>query len=206
MHIGLDLDNTIVIYDSVFLKTAKQTGLLAETFDGSKKDLRDAIRRLEDGETEWQRLQGQVYGAHMKEAEIADGVGEFLKASRAGGHSVSIISHKTVHGHFDPQKINLRDAALDWLQAQSFFDPQGFGLDPGDVTFEDTRADKIRRIAASGCTLFIDDLTEVLEDAAFPAGVERLLYAPGGEVPTRDGIRAFRSWRDLQEAVFGNDD
>ena len=44
------------------------------------------------------------------------------------------------------------------------------------VFFEDTRADKIARIKAIGCEVFIDDLEEVFVDPAFPDGIDRILF------------------------------
>ena len=65
MRIGLDLDNTIINYDQSFIELAKSTGLINQGFLGSKTDLRDGIRAMDDGEKLWQKLQGSVYGKEI---------------------------------------------------------------------------------------------------------------------------------------------
>ena len=178
-RIGIDFDNTIVNYDAVFAAAARQRGLLAQTFAGGKQAVREAIRRLPDGERAWQSLQGHVYGAGIGGAVMFEGLDRFLRRCRAEGVDVSIVSHKTEYGHFDDSRTNLREAARGWMAAQGFFDRNGFGIDPGNVYFESTRAEKIKRIAELGCSHFVDDLADVLDDPAFPDGVVAMLFAEG---------------------------
>jgi len=174
-RIGIDFDNTIVGYDQVFLETAVREGLLGREFVGNKQAIRDAIRLLPDGELAWQRLQGVVYGRGMARAVIFEGVDTFLRRCRDEGHQVFVVSHKTEFGHFDPARVNLRAAALDWMTRHGFFEAHGYALSPDNVFFESSRADKLRRIASIGCTHFIDDLEEVLSDPSFPP-INRILF------------------------------
>jgi hypothetical protein len=200
MRIGIDFDNTLINYDRVFLVAARERGLVPETFIGSKREVRDTIRLLPDGELAWQRLQGHVYGAGIGGAVLFDGAGDFLRRSRALGLAVFIVSHKTRYGHLDPTRVDLRQAALGWMEGQGFFAADSFGLDPICVFFEETRAAKLARIAALECTHFIDDLEEVFADPDFPSGVERILFAtdtygcPAVLCP---------EWRDVAKAVLG---
>ena len=110
--IGIDFDNTIVTYDEVFCAMAKRCGLIDPAFVGSKQAVRDAIRLLPDGELAWQRLQGQVYSKGLADANMVRGFEAFLRRCRAEGCAVMIVSHKTEFGHYDPDRINLREAAL----------------------------------------------------------------------------------------------
>ena len=50
-----------------------------------------------------------------------------------------------------------------------------------NIFFELTKEAKMARIGALERTIFIDDLPEFLDEAAFPKGVERLLFDPKGE-------------------------
>jgi hypothetical protein len=221
VRIGIDFDNTLAGYDAVFLGTARRAGLVHPQFTGGKQAVRDTLRQLPDGELAWQKLQGQVYGAQMPFAVMLDGAGEFLRRCRAAGHDVYVVSHKSEYGHFDPARINLRQAALKWMAEQGFFREDGFGLAPERIFFEGTRGEKIRRIAALECVYFIDDLEEVLTDPAFPAGVRRILLAD--EITDtwsgRDGVARrenfegsagaatlgihCRTWREVAGVVFG---
>lgn len=201
MRVGIDFDNTIVGYDEVFVDLAQRAGLVDGSFIGGKQALRDALRKQEGGELAWQRLQGRVYGAGMVAATLRDGAGAFLRRCRRSGACVFIVSHKTEYGHGDPERINLREAALAWMTARGFFADSGYGLRRERVFFEGTRADKLARIAALRCDVFIDDLEEVLCEPAFPSGVRRVLLAPARS-GRNSGLVHCRTWAEVSEAVF----
>ena len=200
MRIGLDFDNTLVGYDHLFAEEAAAQGLV--DVRGGKRTLRDGLRALPDGERRWQAVQAAVYGRRMAEARLMPGADAFLRTCKAAGVLVVIVSHKTRHASLDPGGIDLRAAALSWMQSQDFFATDGFGLDPDCVYFEPTRQDKIGRIGALGCTDFVDDLVEVFFEPAFPAEVRRHLYDPG-ETPAPPGpYTAYRSWEALADALL----
>lgn len=197
-RIGIDFDNTIISYDAVFRSAAIERGLVAGDFAGAKRAVRDAIRLLPDGEVSWQRLQGYVYGQGIGGATMFDGLEDFLRRCRRQGHGVMIVSHKTEYGHFDPARVNLREAALGWMHGRGFF-AEG-GIARADVYFESSRAEKLARIGALKLTHFIDDLREVLDDPDFPPGVERILFAPDADVPLP--YPAFPHWRGIADALL----
>jgi hypothetical protein len=201
-RIGIDFDNTIISYQRAFLTAARGIGLLPDSFVGTKQIVRDHIRRLPDGEREWMRLQGFVYGKGIGDATLIDGVTDFLRRCRSAGGAVFIVSHKTEYGHFDASGINLRQAALGWMKQQGFFRREGYGLATVDVFFESTRAEKLARIAALNCTHFIDDLEEVLDDPGFPQGVKRILFADGSPQIKRLPYPVCMNWRQIVELVF----
>jgi hypothetical protein len=201
MPLGIDFDNTIVSYDRIFVEAARARGWVADDFHGTKKQLRDAVRLLPDGEVKWQILQGEVYGPRMGEAEPFPGVIEFIKDARRQGIELFIVSHKTRYSNYDKLKVDLRAAALDWMGRNGFFDPTGLGFSRAHVFFADTRAEKIARISALGCRLFIDDLEEVFADPAFPASVRRVLFTAEGE-PDDRAIVVRRTWPDIARYVF----
>ena len=202
MRIGLDFDNTIIRYDEVFRQAAEQRGLLTPGFAGSKQQVRDTIRCLPDGELRWQALQGYVYGKGIEGAMLFPGVADFLRRARAHGDTVLIVSHKTEHGHFDPHKINLRSAAMRWMEGQGFFTDRGFSMTPSHVHFASSRSEKLNRIAELNCDVFIDDLEEVLADAAFPNCVQRILFSEHAELTDALPFHVCRDWRAIEEIVF----
>jgi hypothetical protein len=205
MLIGLDFDNTIAGYDRLFVRVARSDGLVGSEAEGwTKTQVRDRLRACgPEGERRWQRLQGRVYGAHMAEAELIPGVGAFLERCRDARVPVVIVSHKTEYGHFDPERINLRDAARAWLTTHGFFDPKGFGLSTGQVFFESTRAEKVARIVALGCSHFVDDLEEVFLEPGFPAATRRYLFAPGSAPRPQGSFTAFPCWEIIADAILG---
>ncbi len=201
LRIGIDFDNTLINYNEVFLLAAREHRLVGAEFAGAKREVRDAIRLLPDGELTWQRLQGQVYGARIGGAVPFPGVHDFLQRCRRRGLGVFIVSHKTRYGHFDPARTDLRAAALGWLAAQGFFDPDAAGLRADQVFFEDDRASKLARIAGLRCTHFIDDLEEVFADPGFPPGVRKILFAEAGAADC--DVRC-STWAEIASAVLGD--
>lgn len=203
MLIGLDFDNTVAGYDHVFTAAAEREGLVEPGSTRNKIEVREALRKLDDGEREWMRLQGRVYGVYMEEAEIIDGVGDFLSTCRESGVSVCIVSHKTEFGHFDPDRVNLRKAARNWMKNNRFFDPEGFAIDERSVYFESTRQKKIERIRALDCTHFVDDLEEVFKEPSFPDTTKRYLFAPSTRPIPLGPFKPFTSWRDISNDILG---
>lgn len=201
LRIGIDFDNTIICYDEVFCAAAKRRGLIDPAFAGRKQALRDAIRQLPEGELAWQRLQGQVYGKGIADARMVAGFETFLRRCRAAGCAVMIVSHKTEYGHYDPDRVNLREAARAWIAAKGLLDGE-HGIPAANVFFEGTRAEKLARIAALSCTHFIDDLEEVLSDPAFPPEVKRILLADGERPQAIIPYAVCASWRDVEEQIF----
>ena len=200
LRIGIDFDNTIITYDQVFCAIAKRCGLIDPAFAGRKQAVRDAIRLLPDGELAWQRLQGQVYGKGVADAPMIVGVGTFLRRCEAQLCPVMIVSHKTEYGHHDPDQVNLRKAALDWMAVHGLFDGT-YGILRKNVYFENTRAEKLRRIATLSLTHFIDDLEEVLSDPAFPPNVRRILFSNDVQ-STMAPYVVCPTWRDIERHVF----
>ena len=201
-RIGLDFDNTIAGYNGVSLNAAKEAGLLPIEFTGRKNDVRNAIHESPDGNIAWQRLQGLAYGKLISQATMNDGVGEFLLRCRDKGIPVSIISHKTEFGHFDPDRISLHDAAREWLTAHQFFDSERFALAVEDVHFETTRAEKIDRISETGCSHFVDDLEDVFRDPYFPGEVDAYLYAGAGDEVPKGPFTVCRDWQEIANAIL----
>jgi hypothetical protein len=202
MPVGIDFDNTIVSYDRVFADAGRARGWVAKDFRGSKKQLRDAVRLLDDGEVKWQILQGEVYGRRMDEAEPFPGVMEFIDAARQRGIEMFIVSHKTRYSNYDKLKVDLRAAALAWMEKNGFFDPNRFGFSRDQIFFADTRVEKISRISALGCGVFIDDLEELFVDPSFPANVKRVLFTADHPTADDQAIVVHKTWPDIARFVL----
>lgn len=204
MRIGIDFDNTIACYDSVFVRVAASLGMLDDAAAADKAAVKAALMATrDDWERDWMRLQGQVYGAFMAEATPYPGFLAFLERAAAARAEVMIISHKTEYGHFDTARINLRDAARAWLETCRIAGGQGCAIDADQVFFEASRGDKVARVAACRCSHFIDDLPEVLAQPGFPQATRRILFAPGGtgaDVPV--GVSVAPSWHAIGDELF----
>lgn len=210
--IGLDLDNTLVGYDELLCELAVSEGYLAPPGPGQtscmgKRALRDTLRAKGDhGEQEWRKLQALIYGKHMPRARLMDGVAGFLArvtALRAAGadFQLYIVSHKTRYANNYTDGADFHAAAMAFLAANGVFAP-GTGLTPDRVFFEPTREAKVARIAALGCTHFVDDLEETFAEPTFPEGVARLLYDPAGDAADQPGVARMRTWAEISAALL----
>lgn len=205
MRIGIDLDNTIIHYDDAFVKAARERELVAHDFTGTKQQVRDHIRTLENGEVQWQMLQGYVYGKGIEAAKMFPGFPDFMRRCRRDPRiSIFIVSHKTEFGHYDPERINLRDAARHWLQERKFFDEDGFAIPKDHLHFKATRTEKILKIIQLKCDLFIDDLVEVFDDPRFPSDIRQILFHSNEEETPEGEWTLCRNWKAIEEAVFSH--
>ncbi len=195
MRIAIDLDNTIVEYEALFLAVAASRGVTDPRVT-SKATLRTALRALPDGERERTAVQAVVYGERIREAPPFAGCLDALRNARARGDELFIVSHKTAFAAAAPEGPNLHDAARAWLAATGVVPAL---VAPEHAFFAPTRDAKLARIADLAVDLAIDDLPEVLGDPAFPHGVERWLFAPGGAEP--GPWRAFASWQAIDAAL-----
>ena len=195
---GTDFDNTVVSYDHLFAKYAEDSGIDLPQ-EAAKKEIRDHIRSLPQGEITWQKIQARVYGQGMKEANLNTGFEDFVISCKSGNTPVFVVSHKTEFAAQDPD-TNLRQASLNWMTAQGFFNPSEIGLSPRQIFFESTRKTKLSRIEALGCTHFVDDMVEVLLDEDFPANVTPILYSPEGHQV--HGLATATSWNHITEMLF----
>jgi hypothetical protein len=196
MHIGVDFDNTIVCYDPLFHKVAREKNLIPAEVPVNKSDVRNYLRRI-GNEDAWTEMQGYVYGARMAEAAPYPGVMDFFEACRAAGIRISIISHKSLHP-FLGEQYDLHRAAIAWLGQQGFFGEAKIGLPRDRVFFELTKAAKLERIGRCGCTHFIDDLPEFLAEAAFPANVQRILFDSNNLYAGENRFLRIRAWNEAR--------
>lgn len=187
MLIGIDFDNTIVCYDQLFHALALEAGLIPADLPATKTAVRNHMIAA-GREDEWTELQGRAYGPEIHRAEVFPGVIEFLRQFHHRGAGITIISHKTPHAVRGP-KYDLHASALEFLHRYGFFDGPT-GLTEARVFFEPTKRDKLARIGREGCTDFIDDLADVLDDAEFPPNVRKWLF---GDRPD-DSVAEPRNW------------
>jgi hypothetical protein len=191
-RLGVDFDNTLVCYDEVFGRAARELDLVPG--GASKLQVREALRRA-GREEAWIELQGHVYGTRMDEARAFPGALEALCTVRARGHEVFIVSHRTLHPARGPAH-DLHQAARDWILHHLRRDGRPV-VEADHVYLETTREEKVRRIGELGCDVFVDDLPEVLQSADFPAATRRILFDPDGGHSPSLGLQRLRAWSEL---------
>lgn len=198
MILGIDFDNTIVSYDTLFHRVASEKQWIPATVAVNKTAVRDYLRQI-GKEEDWTWMQGEVYGAKMQEAEAFPGVKRFFQECKQRKIKLHIISHKT-RTPFLGAQYDLHAAATGWLEAQGFF--AECGMEKNDVFFEVTKAEKIQRILDCQCDWFIDDLPEILAQTVLIGRVNRLLFDPAATHPSGDFERHFQSWAEISQWLF----
>lgn len=196
MRIGVDFDNTIICYDTVFNKVAREAGHVPADLPPGKNRVRDHLRAA-GREDDWTRLQGEVYGAHLSRAPVFPGGLDFFAFCRKAQIPVFIVSHKTRHPYLGV-KHDLHRAARNWLHEMGFFSDTGHSLPEDRVFFELSKEDKLARIAALNCTHFIDDLPEFLAEPGFPAATHALLFDPWDRHGGEGRFNRFLSWNEIR--------
>jgi len=200
--VGIDFDNTVVSYDNLMYNIALDLGYINEDTAKDKTAIRAKIRGLPEGENKWRRVQAVAYGESMEQATLIDGVKSFFNTCADKGITTYIISHKGEYAAADEKNINLRDAALNWMNKNKFFDPNGLGLNRENIFFETTRREKIERIGRIGCAYFIDDLEETFLDESFPDEVKKILFAPHKKSNDLNNVAAFNTWSEIREYIL----
>lgn len=202
MLIGLDFDNTIANYDQAFSYAAKQFDFLPEESVGSKIQVKKNLQMQDEGMAKWQTLQGYVYGTGISSALLYEGCFDFLCRAKTLEHKVIIISHKTKFGHFDPKRVNLRKAALEWMQDHDFFSKNGASLCERDVHFASTRDEKIEHIIHFKPDIFIDDLVEVLDHKNFPHSNTKAILFSNTTQKKEQTYSVCSSWSEIYDKVL----
>lgn len=195
ISIGLDFDNTIVCYDSLFHRVALEKNLIPQELPISKESVRDFLRK-ENAEEAWTLLQSTVYGTRMKDAFPFPGFLDFLTWVTSSGFQIKIISHKTKIPYLGPP-YDLHKEALQWMKQYHFFSPKGFNISLENVFFESTKEKKLQRIGSSGCHLFIDDLPELLTAPSFPRDVQPILFSPTLRKAPHPSCLVAETWKEV---------
>jgi thiamine kinase-like enzyme len=203
MKIGIDFDNTIASYETLFHEVALRENFISRRWFGcGKTELRNYLRTQPDGEKTWMKLQGLVYGKYMHCAEMMPGVANFILSCKLRNHKVFIVSHKTEYGHYDLERISLRKEALKWMKSNRFFDPEYFGIDKNNVFFAETREEKVEKIAHLKCNWFIDDLPDVFKENHFPFKTKKILFGFSDPELLNDTV-VLGSWRNISDKILG---
>ena len=195
MRIGIDFDNTIACYDGVFHAAALERQLIPADLPSDKTSVRDHLRSL-GRDADFTELQGYVYGSRMQLVNLFPGFAETLRGLRAKGHDVFIVSHKT-RTPFAGPAYDLHAAAREFLNARAIVGDGDVQIPPQNVFFELTKEEKVARIAALGCDVFIDDLPEILAMDGYPAGLRAILFDPDDHYA--DGV-----WRGHKFECYGS--
>jgi hypothetical protein len=198
--IGLDLDNTIINYGSLFYDIALEKKWITTECTKYKTGVREYLQAQGRNDL-WTELQGLVYGPYLTEAAPYSGVDDFLLECRNLGISVWIVSHKTRFPAVGFQ-YDLHASASAWLFASGLIHDETGGVNKDRIILCETRNKKIAAIHKLQLTHFVDDLPEIFLDADFPKETARYLYAPDGVQIKPPYCEPVSSWQELQTKIL----
>jgi hypothetical protein len=93
----------------------------------------------------------------------------------------------------------LHKSAKEWI-ANNLINEVAAPLTDEDISFHETRAEKIAQISKSKSAVFLDDLPEVLEDIDFPKNTHRILFSPDSDV-VNGNYPSLKRWDDLPALI-----
>ena len=208
MRIGIDFDNTILNYDKVFaFLSKKEFGLNYKNL--KKSQIRKKIIKIKS-EKEWMRLQGLAYGKFIMRAEVNHGVQNFIKRLLINNHHVFIVSHKTLYGHYDVSKTNLRMQAFKWLDKNGFTNKKEIGIIKKNIFFAESITNKIKKINELKLDYFIDDLLIILTHQNLNKEIKKIHfsnihYLPTNNVMKKNRISTYSNFRDISLKILGEE-
>lgn len=197
MIVGFDFDNTIINYTKSFKRLAKKKKLVPDKFNKDKNSIRDYLRKIKK-ESEWTILQGEIYGSHIMDAEIYNGVNEIMALLVGKNIKLNIVSHKTKFPYLG-EKIDLRQSALKWIEKNIFKDLSSKNFSIDNVYFENSIKEKVRKIKYLKCDIFIDDLPEVL--SLLPNNIQKILFSPTDQNTDFVNFQVMKSWKELGSLI-----
>jgi len=200
MRIGIDFDNTIVSYDELFHQVAREKNLIPADLPVNKVAVRNHLRSINQ-EDKWTLMQGEVYGLRMGEARAYDGMKDTIAAFKLTGHQVFIVSHKTKHPFMGPA-YDLHQSARNWVDLNLVIGDTRL-FEPEAIFYELTKEEKIARVQALGCDLFIDDLPEILAMEGFAANMRKILFDPEGQHESySESFERVSAWQAIRQLVL----
>jgi hypothetical protein len=187
LKIGIDLDNTIVIYDDLIRSLVNSLGVPSELI--SKQDIANYLR-INSLENKWTEIQGLIYGSLMYKAKIASNLFDTFLKLIDKDIEIVIISHRTKYSQYDGS-YDLHKSAISCLNENIFLRLKEKKI---HVYFGETIDEKISIIKNEKVNFFIDDLEKILFHKDFPMFTKRILFTNGVDFNSDHDIQILTNW------------
>jgi hypothetical protein len=170
IKLAIDLDNTIINYDDLFYKIAKNK-LSIQSNIKSKENIKKIIIN-KFSEKKWTEIQSTIYSQKISQAKIFPGfINEIKKLSKYC--DIFIVSHKTLWPIYG-KKINLHNKTKQFLKKKKISFCKNSLIKKENIFFETTKEKKIKRIEKIKPDYFIDDLESILK--SIPKSINKILF------------------------------
>lgn len=157
LKIAIDLDNTLINYESVFPLAASEENLPSSI--SSKEDIKRYLSSSSDSHSVWLRIQGKVYGEFIHRITPDKSLLDALQTLYRNNELI-LVSHKTQVSFC--QRYNLIQEAGNWLnrhRIHSFFH---------GIQYFPSKEEKMDWINNQSFDVVIDDLQDILEQLQTP--------------------------------------
>ena len=194
MRIGIDFDNTIACYTNAIECVADDFFTLPDNLPRSKIELRNYLRTT-NREREWTEFQGFLYGPGMIYAKPFDNAIATMHELEARGHELCIISHRSRYPYAGP-RYNLHEAAFAWIEKNLY--AKNVFTNNSSINFLETKEQKLAKIGELQCSLFLDDLVEIIESKHFPKCTSGILFDSQSKSESlKKNYSSISDWREL---------
>jgi uncharacterized HAD superfamily protein len=201
LTIGIDLDNTIINYETSIKALCNDHYPTISLAKRSKEELKSAVINLL-GTKEWTDCQSLLYGRYIKFAELYSNSAKTIQLLKKNGWDVHIISHKT-KSSISSSTIQLREVAEKWLIEKLSPVFQNKHELKSKIHFCNSIEEKISKILNLKCKTFVDDLYIVLSQ--LPKEINRY-WIFQNQSDEKNGITAVKNWEDLYRMVIRSND
>jgi len=170
IKLAIDLDNTIINYDDLFYKAARNKLRIHSNIKNKENIKKLIIKKY--SEKKWTEIQSTVYSRKIFQAKIFPGfINEIKKLSKYC--EIFIVSHKTLWPIYG-KKINLHNKTKKFLKKKKISFCKNSLIKEENIFFETTKEKKIKRIKRLKPHYFIDDLESILK--SIPKSVNKILF------------------------------
>ena len=196
MIVGFDFDNTIIDYNNLFGLVALEKNLILKPLAHDKNSVKQYLINA-NKEDEWTKLQGEVYGSRVLEANLYEGIIDIFKYLSNNSHKIYIVSHKTKFPYLG-KKVDLHKSALKFIIANNILNKKDIKLTKDDIFFETSIKDKIERIENLKCDIFVDDLESILN--LLPDNIIKILFLPKSSAK-KSNYKVIKKWNELKNFI-----
>ena len=198
LKIGVDLDNTVVVYNELILDICYEEGIKIPPDLFTKEAISDFLKATGRNK-EWTDIQALIYGPEMCRAKLAPGFSEFSALVFKTNSKLTLISNRSYYAaHDTEEKYNLHSCAKNWIEKNL---PCTFE----SVNFENSTGNKIRLASASNLDYFIDDLDEMVSGINVKIECIKINnQASMFQIKNKESPNVVLNWFGIAKKIFGS--